>query len=277
MWNKKQENYLINNYKKMTHTEIGKKLNKSQYAVRTKAHRLELKKRIRYYIQPHHKRITTNLSYILGAIKGDGCIHDKRKSIFFGVIDKDFILNFKKAVEEQFGIDIRIGIKKYKKKEYQDEYTTGIYKADIYRFIKDFDLNKILKASKPIKCAFLRGIYDAEGCIIMGKNKIPSRITFTNTDKLLIIFIEKLLNSFNIEYKIQETIPKNRKHKTKQIILISRKENLIKFANNIGFSIKRKQDRLEIMPVTISERPRIHGRFTPIYEGNTGHITLKIL
>jgi len=246
VWLSSQDDYLKTNYTKEHTKKIAKHLGKSQGAIRQEARKIGLKKGHKtYHIQLQHKKLTSNLGYILGAIKGDGCV--RPYTVNFAVTDKDFALAYKKAVEEQFGIERKIRKILPSKEGHKLQYKIKIGYYDICKFIKDFDLNKILKASKPIKYAFLRGIYDAEGSVGIYKKKIKG-ITFVNTDNPLIDIVSKILINLDINHKIYSYIPKDKTKKPYKVISLQRKESLIKFRDNIGFSIKRKQDRLKLLP-----------------------------
>ena len=119
----------------------------------------------------------------------------------------------------------------------------------------NFDLKKLYDAPKTVKAAFVKGIADGEGCMNTRKRGQGGTINIYNTDLRLIKLCKRLMHDLGIESKKYLRRVKGEKrncngknfiaNKNAHILRISRKENLIKFNNKIGFSIGRKQEKLE--------------------------------
>jgi len=187
-------------------------------------------------------KLDKNLAYILGVIEGDG--HVSKYTTILGVKDKDFALTFKKALEDWSGFKCRMFFDKLK------TYWVELYSKIITNFLKNININKLKVMSGKYKAAFLRGMYDSEGCI----DKYS--INISNQNKHLLQFCKDLLLDLGIESGIIGIVGKKgnisyfsdgRKctsNKNTYGFYIYKKENLIKFRDLIGFSIKRKQDKL---------------------------------
>lgn len=194
------------------------------------------------------------LGYFLGAIKGDGHVrYDENKSLYqvnIGVKDKDFIEFLKKQTQEIYPYHIRIWEREDShSKKNGVFYGLTIHSKDFCKLIKDYNLEE-MKDEEIIK-GFLRGFFDAEGSMVIYSLNIPRlavrHITLTHKDYSLILLIIGFLNRFNIKSgKI--SVKKGSGFNPKGIYYVFKitgKENLINFKNNVGFSIQRKQKKLE--------------------------------
>jgi len=181
------------------------------------------------------------LAYIWGVLKGDGCYcmqksrHGNKiysyKFVSLTAKDKDFAIYFKKNLERFLKRKCKII-----KTEYWVVYA---YHAEIPKI----DLNQISNASEKIRCKFIQGFVDSEGHV--GKIYRQRRIEITNTDKNFLIFISNLFSQLGIENKIYKLYENHKKWKDCYRILIYKRESFKLFKEKIGFSIKRKNERLE--------------------------------
>jgi intein-encoded DNA endonuclease-like protein len=89
--------------------------------------------------------------------------------------------------------------------------------------------------NKKIIGSYLKGCFDSDGSVDKNRN----RIRFSDSKNYVIHYLKKL----KIKYTFNLLKRKNRK--TLFIIRIYGKDNLLNFHKYIGFSIKRKQKRLE--------------------------------
>lgn len=138
---------------------------------------------------------------------------------------------------------------------------TGVHRISYYRieiahYFKDHiaELKRSIKKSSLMnKRIFLRAFFDDEGCAYLWKNARKVR-GYQHNLKILKL-VQQLLKDFNIESKIDEKY---------QEIIISRKENLIKFRDKINFSKgvyinpdrknsvwKRKLEKRKILDIAI--------------------------
>ena len=199
------------------------------------------------------KAITKDFAYILGAVLGDGYIYLRKYGgeIRISVRDKDFAENFYDSLRKWSNLSCRL----YYYRGFWRVYSSSIIVAKV---LKNFDLNKLKDMPEEIIVAFLKGIYDAEG------NLNRRRVRFYNSNITLINLVKKLLEIVGIRpIKIyrrdKEThFIKGRKVIVKPVFTLGfdQKKNLEIFYNKIGFSIKRKQFKLEKI-VTSYQRNQI--------------------
>jgi len=204
---------------------------------------------------PKHHQINKNagvlngdLAYIMGVIEGDGHCR-KRKTeertsgeIILKVKDLDFAKEFESRLRNWSGIQPKFW-------ERNGFFHVGLYSIDAVDIIQNIDLKKVVNLNKRIKANFLRGMYDSEGGVLgvnLNKRKFVCRwIHFSNNNEKIIATVSKLLKDFGINHKIRSRIHSGFKSKKLQYeILIFGQENLKRFYKNIGFSIKRKINKL---------------------------------
>lgn len=93
------------------------------------------------------------------------------------------------------------------------------------------------------KLGFLRGIFDAEGCVtkpwVGNNNYIHCRVLLTSKRKSNLVPMIKLLEQFAIRSRLEEVRGANQFR-----LVIAHIADLAKFANQIGFGIREKQSKL---------------------------------
>jgi intein-encoded DNA endonuclease-like protein len=191
------------------------------------------------------------LAYIIGVGLGDGYT-EKDGRIGLNAKDKEFVEEFAKNLSTVLG---RRPIKvKFKKNI--GCYNVRVMSKTLYELLrKPVDLKRIKKCVEhcpECTAAFLRGLFDSEGHV-----DATGYICIDNTDYTILVYAQKLLKRFGIEatgpYLV---IPKGtpiydrrtgKQYKTNEDCyrLYIRNGNLIKFYRCVGFTIKRKQKRLE--------------------------------
>ena len=175
-------------------------------------------------------KICKELGYVMGVIKSD-C----RKSYpTLKVKDFDFASSYAKALEKVLD-------KKYLPHK-KGGYYWVVVGISALKYIASTSLWKIIAYMFPSE--FLKGFFDGDGGVNIGVStkQLIVLIHCANTDGELIDFVEKLLKFMGIlphKYKV------HRKSKDIYTIYISSKHDIEKFAYKIGFSIKRKQEKLE--------------------------------
>ena len=130
------------------------------------------------------------------------------------------------------------------------------------RIIKEFDIPSWIKeGDKEIKSAFLRSLYDDEGCVSGGRISINmSKIENKKTSLVLLLdSFKKLLCDLDIETsRLFLGYIRTNKNKTRSInlgFLVCSYYNIENFYKNIGFGHDKKQKRLKLL-LNSYKRPR---------------------
>jgi intein-encoded DNA endonuclease-like protein len=200
------------------------------------------------------------LAYVTGAVLGDGSTRKRvgRNSYNFDFFirlkakDKEFVEDFGRRLGNVLGRrPIRPKFKEVVGKYYVEAASKTLY--ELLR--KPIDLKRIKKYVEHCKkciAAFLRGLFDSEGCV-----SEKGYISLYNSNYEVLVYAQRLLRRFGIESTgpwphIQKGTtmhdPRTGKlYKTKKdcYCIYIRAESLLKFYRHIGFSIRRKQKRLE--------------------------------
>ncbi len=188
------------------------------------------------------------LAYILGALFGDGCFYTKEKGrIHFGCCDRDFIETVAKSVQNLF--DMKVNIVKqmlsFKNRKWKDFYYFS--SRPLFRELKEFSDKKIPEFIKnsilSIKAAFIKGMFDAEGSVIIhtikNRNELQRHVRCFSNDIELLKEISIFLKELEIKSFTGKSKDKN------YCLTIWGYNSLLNFKKSIGFSIKRKRLLIE--------------------------------
>lgn len=182
------------------------------------------------------------LGYVLGAIYGDGYLG--KYSIKLKVKDSDFAETFAKNILKWSGHTSSI------RKDKFGLYIVRFHSIRGCEFLSSIKMIDIKNWKTGNKISFLRGLFDSEGCAPDATKRAKSIILY-NSNKKIISLTSFLLNELNIKHSITSRKPSKGKigrwdfiRKKNYCISITNYENKKKFYRIIGFSIKRKQDRL---------------------------------
>lgn len=200
------------------------------------------------FLNSNFHKISPELGYILGVIAGDGYVIVKRTKGRIGleVRDKDFAQYFHNQLEKWSGLKISLSFNENKKL-----YTIVLYSLRAARFLVDFNIYNLINFDNKIKANFLRGLFDSEGCVSASNLETPRKatrfISFHNSDKKLTFLVKTLLESLGIRVQNVDKIIGSgfNKHGIYFRLRIGGKNNLKMFKNKIGFSIGRKNKKLE--------------------------------
>lgn len=193
------------------------------------------KKKLKIPIKKFYS-LSLEKAYILGVLCGDGHIHKGMIRLEIRK-DEEFIQEFANCLKKVYGLEFRY--KYYGKRDSFVLYASPEYICnDLLRYGK-FGVYKwrvpkeILNCSKEeIICRFLRGIFDSEGSA--GKYLV----SMTSINKGGIDDVSLLLEKIGVENRVG--FIKRGYH----IIYITGKERIKRFRDKVGFTIKRKQDKL---------------------------------
>jgi len=202
----------------------------------------------------NQKEITQEKAYVLGVLCGDGYLSlSKNSSYEIGLrtIDGDFAEEFLKCVKIFFNVIlkkeyIKSGITRIRDKTYKTKMAIRVRKCSkkIYLDLSQYGNFSTTKWKVPeeiietknekIICSFLKGFIDSEGTI----REYCMEITSSN--KMGLDQMKELLLKIGIKrisfYKDWKSVWK---------LIFSGKDNLLVFYEKVGFSIKRKQAKLE--------------------------------
>jgi len=203
---------------------------------------------------PKNLKLNEDLSYILGVIAGDGCIsydaNRQRYQICLGVIDKDFIDEFRKKLYNFFNLKPTEEFRKSKNKNWNDQYVTRLCSKEACDFINSIGnfkkdkwrIPEIIKNSNMfVKEAFLKGFFDSEGEI----DKKSGRVGAVSMNFVGLNDISDLLRDLGVKYTIIKKKDSRPNTNQKYVLRIHDKKSINLFYKKIGFTIKRKQNILK--------------------------------
>ncbi|MEA2038062.1 MAG: LAGLIDADG family homing endonuclease [Nanoarchaeota archaeon] len=183
----------------------------------------------------NYQKLIPEKAYILGVLCGDGYI-DKNFLKLEIRRDTDFIEEFIRCFEKVYGIEYSYYYYK-RRNSYICNISSKIICKDLLSYGNFGTMNwrvpkNILNTNnKILKSYFLRGVYDSEGYV--GKD----RVEFTSSSNNAIKGISYLLKQLGIKHRIY----KGSKY---SVISIFKKEYRRIFNELVGFTIKRKMERL---------------------------------
>ncbi|RLF79430.1 DNA endonuclease [Thermococci archaeon] len=195
-----------------------------------------------------------SLAYVTGIYFGDGSVNihsDHKYRLRLKVVDKEFAEAFARALKE-------IGAKPHM--GYENNITrSGRWYVEstsksLYMFLKQ-PKEKLFEVAREYPKEFLRGFFDSEGHVYVDKNTFRSAyIAAYNYDLDVLDFSRELLSSLSIHSKIRVSkragtlvIIRGKEYSYKSNLYelrIYRIESVRKFATDIGFTIQRKQKKL---------------------------------
>jgi len=202
------------------------------------------------------------LSYVIGVFLGDGCLRTQADNYEYAirlkVKDKEFAEEFSRALAKILNKGKPYSVGK------ENDFTRGNrirYRAQASsKLLSNFlskPLGNLLFYVNPFYVEFLRGLFDSDGfTAISAKEKFNVGIGLVGTDLKILKFVRQILKeNFEITCNISPTIKPDRKviiwgkvytaKKTVYSLMINKFEDVIKFYKNVGFSIKRKQEKIK--------------------------------
>ena len=204
------------------------------------------------------------LSYILGVLDGDGYVRVMGRHYLVGLssIDKEFVETFNNALVKIFGKNkpYAIWVEKRAPPRKPSYGVKGVCKRFVIWYLSTSKKERWMLAKEYPK-HYLRGIFDSEGSVIVQESytsnapALDCRIVLYNTDLELLMFVQKLLAEQGYEskiYKVYDAVGYAKfpegyfpRRKAEYALTITKRENVKRFANEIGFTIRRKQERLQ--------------------------------
>jgi len=189
------------------------------------------------------KESSSELMQILGYFLGDGTAQPK--TIRFKDADKSVLEIYQKLIEKVFNINGRIVSQKGTIAyllEVNSIYLSRWLKENIVLRKKEF-LEEIGSLPEGEIAAFLRGLFDAEGCVNLASGQISLRMTNKNIVKIS----QLLLLRFGITSSFYKEDKKHENWHTSYGLFFGNSTNLKKFTEHINFSSKEKAKKLQFL------------------------------
>jgi len=204
------------------------------------------------------------LSYVLGVLDGDGYVRIKGRHHLVGLqaIDYEFVDKFNKCLARIFGKHKPYSI--YAEKQTPPRKTIYRVEGVCKKFVKWYlDASKETKwtLAKHYPIQYLRGIYDSEGSVIVQEiyssnaPVLDCRIVLYNSDLTLLLFVQDLLREQGYSsklYKVYDNVGYAKfpngffpRKSAEYALAIMKIKDIMRFADEIGFTIRRKQRRLQ--------------------------------
>lgn len=136
------------------------------------------------------------LSYVLGAILGDGCVYRRKKgnyTIRLQVCDKVFAKKFSDAVKLIGFKPGKLIQEKAKEKGWRDKWLSYFYSDAFGNWYTSMTLNDRIELGMKFPDAFVRGFYESEGTLVRHHGRLELHIYDTHADGLIIYSIQKNL------------------------------------------------------------------------------------
>lgn len=197
-----------------------------------------------------------SLAYVIGVFLGDGSTTKLKNGgyiIKLKAIDREFVERFKNALES-LGIKTTFGLE-HDSTRVDRWYAEGSNKM-LFQFLKG-SRTQLLNVAWEYPREFLQGLFDSEGFpVISAKKKFRVQVALANSDLELLEFTSNLLSKkFEIFTSVTQThkkgshiVIRNIEYKYNvdmYLLWISRLDHVQKFAREIGFTSRRKQEKLE--------------------------------
>ena len=205
-------------------------------------------------------RPSEELAYAIGVVLGDGYVSKKRRvikgynhvRIGLEARDREFVEEFGRCLTKVLG-------SRQIRPRYRDDVGKHVVEVEsktLYELLRkpvDLDrLRKYIEHCGRCMAAFLRGFADSEGCVDKS-----GYIIISNTDYELLIYVKEFLKRLRIESTglrpirlkgktfYNPKIMKRYTHNRDCYYIRIRLGSNMDFHENIGFTIRRKQRRLE--------------------------------
>jgi len=184
----------------------------------------------------------SRLMQILGYFIGDG--YAGKRSLRFKDIDVSNLEVYKGLIEKEFGVKGRIASQRDTKAmllEFNSTYLCNWLKVNVIQNKHNF-LSTIGQLPDSQLAAFIRGLFDAEGCV----NLVSKQLSLRMIDEFLIRSLQLWLLRFGIISSIMIEPPNSKHNKPNRTFRLttSNKESIELFKKHISFSGEKKREKL---------------------------------
>jgi len=206
------------------------------------------------------KELTSHLAYIYGVLIGDGYLEKSKLTnrITLIVTDKDFAQKFYNTLKKWSGFEPTWN-EGYHLNNHRTKYGNLINALSYFYIVRLGSKQAVHFISKNLKCktytweipleitntqdnkiifAFLKGIFDSEGCAVYSKKYNKKRIDLRMYGQQ-VKTLQELLKKVDIDSTV--TQGKKDKQQGTYVLRILRKESIKLFIRKIGFTINRKE------------------------------------
>lgn len=262
VWTQFEVDLLRERYSQIHPSELAKIFNRSKHAIINKAFSLGLHT-VQNYSRPWKIKPfapSAVLSYLIGAIKGDGYVYISNKEkvykyeITLSAKDYEFVDIVSKALITVTGKKASIHkITQFLNNKMNYLYKTQVHDKSLAYFLTQ-PFESLKKYIEVYPSQFLRGFFDAEGCAMnqimkkRTKNGVSPYLLFViriyNTNRELIDFCRYLLMELQIYPSPKTYITKGNlcdNPKDCYVLQVAQKESVRRFMSIIGTSIPRKR------------------------------------
>lgn len=200
---------------------------------------------------------TAELSYVIGAVYGDGSLVPRSNVVKIEVTDKEFAERFNQTISHLFGRDIqnRILIRCFSSLHRLPLYVVKYASSQLMLLLRRpiGELDQFIRAYPR---EFLAGFFDAEGYVsVSARIKLSVVVGAENSDPALLSLVKSVLHD---NLGIGCTLFMKRPEKSKKTIrgqtfetrhpvyslLMSKNHDVANYLTNVGFSIPRKMEKL---------------------------------
>lgn len=182
------------------------------------------------------------LSYVIGVVLGDGCVSKYKNShqIILSVKDKDFVEYFSSCMKKLLGRECKVSL------DNRGMYIVRYTSQNIYSFIyPKEEVGKFIEIIDIFPAEFIAGFFDSEGTVYRQNGKKSWTISFSNTNTTFLNLVSRCLSKLDIAHNTY-THKKRVGRKTAYSLNVL-SAGWLRFANTISLSIKRKQDKLNVI------------------------------
>jgi DNA-binding transcriptional regulator WhiA len=201
----------------------------------------------------------SNLGYIIGVLYGDGSMSDRKNhgSVQLKTTNKSFAMAFFRALVN-YGANAKYHVRRYNKifKKEGRVYNNIIYYEIFYNsiyFVKNIvekfgltttkewkiDVDYVTSLGKDFYRALIKGLFDSEGSFSVAKK---TSLEFSSTNEKGAQSLHLLLSNLGFDFRLNK-VKRDGFYEYK--IRTGKNSNIIKFYEDIGFSIDYKKEKLE--------------------------------
>ena len=286
-WNKKDEEFLINNYHLYSRKELANILNRTASAIQNKARRLNLKKESKYYYDKEYFNIidSEEKAYWLGFIYADGYVEKYSLGIELAYKDINHLKKFNKSINGNLEVKTRERNGCFNGKKYNNANTTQKMcriRVHCYEMVKDLNKYGVVPNKTYLNLSipnidekyiipFIRGYFDGDGAVVNEKYKtrLGANITSANIN-ILNQFRTYLYDNYNICSNITTENKDSKEFSTVDIykLQINGMSNSYRFLNllysNANIYLDRKYNTFKTLTEKYNIIERIKNQNLPL-------------